>query len=214
MGTVLVTDTSSADSVATVAALVAAGHQIARCFPEGESDVPCAFVTSGRCPLDHDEVDVALDVRGNTRDRWYGREQGFVCALRAGIPAVVATNVDRDTPMWWASETVSVAGAAAAVTEALSTIPTAHVARRIAGAVVRAVSLTAPDDDVLAADAFVSGDGQLDLAVNVRHRPSTEVRAAVRAVANRIAHEHWPPLHIGSIVYSIIAPDERAGCAK
>lgn len=208
MGTVLVTDTSSADSAEAVTALVAAGHEIVRCFPAGASDVSCAYVATGRCPVDHDDVDVVLDVRIAAPGRLIDREQGVVCALRAGIPAVVATDTAWDNPLWQATTTVSVADAAAAVTAALSTIPIGLVARRVAAAVVSVVSLSAQDPKGLAADVVVVRDSVFDIAVNVRWRPPVEVRLAARSAADRVANEQSPPMHIGSIVYTVARNEE------
>jgi len=73
--------------------LVAAGHRIHRCFPDGKGSLGlrdgylCVGATTGSCPLDGG-IDVALIVRRPPAARLAASEGGVGCALRDGVPVV------------------------------------------------------------------------------------------------------------------------------
>lgn len=71
-------------------ALAAAGHDVVRCSPSGARQFPCVGLT-GRCPLDG-SVDVAVVVHDRPSTEVDAGEVGAICALRDGIPVVVAGN--------------------------------------------------------------------------------------------------------------------------
>lgn len=88
MKTLLLHDT--ADGGSTALALEAAGHTVVRCHPTGDRTLRCAGL-QGHCPMDG-TVDVAVVVHeapGTTIDPG---EAGGICALRDGVPLVVAGN--------------------------------------------------------------------------------------------------------------------------
>ena len=70
--------------------LRAAGHEVVRCHEPGLPLFPCVGLSDGACPLDGPRVDVAVTVRGHVRPSPALTEDGAVCALRAGIPLVMA----------------------------------------------------------------------------------------------------------------------------
>lgn len=73
--------------------LRAGGHDVVRCYDEGAGpSSPCVGLDRpGSCPLDVDGgVDVAVDVRPRGEPHPTPREAGVTCALRQGVPLVVA----------------------------------------------------------------------------------------------------------------------------
>jgi hypothetical protein len=88
------TDPRAADLAADQ--LRAAGHEVASCrTAPGSPAFPCAGLTRrGACPVeDARGVDVVLDVRRRPMPRPTPDEAGVTCALRRGVPLVVAGNV-------------------------------------------------------------------------------------------------------------------------
>jgi hypothetical protein len=71
-------------------ALAAAGHDIVRCDPTGSRPFPCVGL-SGRCPLDG-TVDVAVVIHDHPNTEIAPGEVGAICALRDGVPLVIAGN--------------------------------------------------------------------------------------------------------------------------
>lgn len=70
-------------------ALQHAGHQVAHCpAAEGAGD-GCQVLDGTNCELD-EHLDVVLSVRARPLDRVVRSEYGAVCALRRGVPLVVA----------------------------------------------------------------------------------------------------------------------------
>jgi hypothetical protein len=73
-----------------IAKLVATRHDTLRCHEPGEPAFPCnAFIEGRRCPLDVG-FDVVVTVRARPLQDPAPAETGVTCALRAGIPVVVA----------------------------------------------------------------------------------------------------------------------------
>jgi len=87
---VLVIESHPGAAAAATDALEAAGHRTTTCHPAGaEAAFPCrAVIDPADCPLD-DRPDVALLVRDRITEPG-AREQGASCAIRAGIPLVMA----------------------------------------------------------------------------------------------------------------------------
>lgn len=72
------------------AQLAAAGRQAHRCHDPGAAPFPCnAFIPGRGCPLDQG-VDVAVTIRARPLPNATGGETGVTCALRMGVPVVVA----------------------------------------------------------------------------------------------------------------------------
>jgi hypothetical protein len=86
MKALLVQDPALGDVVADV--LERAGHDVTRCGPSPNRRFPCRGVDGG-CPLDG-SVDVAVAVHSRSPGDLGLGEAGVVCALRDGIPVVVA----------------------------------------------------------------------------------------------------------------------------
>ncbi|HET7719874.1 MAG TPA: hypothetical protein VFK43_07910, partial [Acidimicrobiales bacterium] len=84
-----------ADERPVARALEDAGHEIRRCAPPGKPAFPCMGATassgapSHQCPLDG-TVDVAVVVHDRPSTTLAAGEAGVVCALRDGLPLVVA----------------------------------------------------------------------------------------------------------------------------
>jgi len=99
---VLEGERGAADQAA--AALAEAGHDVARCHDTGSAAFPCRGMLEGQeCPLESDQVDVALVVRGEPGDEPTAGEDGVRCALRRYIPLVVAGEVSRSPYTDWAA---------------------------------------------------------------------------------------------------------------
>jgi len=88
MRALLIHDLTPDDAVAAM--LETAGHEVVRCNPPGQTEFPCAGM-EGRCPLSA-PVDVAVLVHDRPSTDLAPGEAGAVCALRDGIPLVVAGN--------------------------------------------------------------------------------------------------------------------------
>src|SRR5437763_16926272 len=70
--------------------LATAGHRVLRCHEPGEPAFPCNALIEGRqCPLDVG-FDVALTARARSVPVPTPGEIGVVCAVRIGVPLVVA----------------------------------------------------------------------------------------------------------------------------
>jgi hypothetical protein len=82
------TDDWATEQVAT--ALIRSGHTVLRCHEPGEAAFPCnALIEGRRCPLD-EGFDVAITTRARSLPGPTTGEFGVVCALRQGVPLVVA----------------------------------------------------------------------------------------------------------------------------
>lgn len=86
MKALLLHDIGSDDPFA--AALRSAGHEVIRCAPPGRPGFPCDG-SKGACPLDA-TVDVAVVVHDRPSTDISPGEAGAVCALRDGVPLVLA----------------------------------------------------------------------------------------------------------------------------
>lgn len=82
---VLLIEAHPGDAEIAADRLAAAGHEVHRCYTDGDS--MCVAVTDGDCPLD-EGIDVALLARGRITPRPTATEGGATCALRAGVPLV------------------------------------------------------------------------------------------------------------------------------
>jgi hypothetical protein len=81
-------DITRDDAIADV--LVRAGYDVVRCAAPDEEVFPCAGA-GGSCPLDG-SVDVAVVVHDRPAVELSVGEVGVVCAMRDGIPVVLAGN--------------------------------------------------------------------------------------------------------------------------
>jgi hypothetical protein len=105
--------------------LRADGARVLQCHEPGEPAFPCNALIEGRtCPLDVG-FDVVLTVRGRPLPRPSEGEMGVVCALRTGVPLVVAGMATHNPYSPWAASVVerhgdlSIACAEAATTVVL-----------------------------------------------------------------------------------------------
>jgi hypothetical protein len=87
---VLVVESEPGAATSAIAELESAGHQVRRCHEPGAPAFPCVGLDPGRCPLEHDAIDVALTVRPRAHPRPSAFEDGITCALRRHLPVVVA----------------------------------------------------------------------------------------------------------------------------
>jgi hypothetical protein len=101
----LESDAHAADEAA--ARLRAAGHQVERCHEVGLPAFPCnGLLDGGECPLDRGPIEVALVVRSHPWPRPSTLEDGVVCALRRGVPLVVAGRALLNPYVDWAAAVV------------------------------------------------------------------------------------------------------------
>lgn len=87
---VLVVESEAGAASIAIAQLEAAGHRVERCHQPGTRAFPCAGLETGRCPMEHGAIDVALTVRPRPHPRPSPLEDGVTCALRRRVPVVVA----------------------------------------------------------------------------------------------------------------------------
>ncbi len=148
-----------------------AGYDVVRCAPAGHHGFPCDGAT-GRCPLDA-TVDVAVVVHDRPSNDIAPSEAGVVCALRDGVPLVVAGN-HAHSPF---------AGAAAAEAASIDDIPAA-CARATSTAAARASVVVSR---FAGTDATVERHGA---AVRVTIGPDAAERHAV--LAHQAARRLFP----------------------
>ena len=104
---VLVIESNARSATEVARDLRDAGHRVHTCFEAGMETFPCrALFSGGHCPLDAPGVDVALLVRAHPWPSPTARERGAICALRAGVPLVVAGQLVIDPFKRWAAERV------------------------------------------------------------------------------------------------------------
>jgi len=125
---VMESDRHVADSA--IWSLRRAGHEIVRCHEEDLGAFPCnALCDGGSCPVEDDRgVDVALTVRGHAYGRPTAYEDGVSCALRRGVPLVVAGVTAMNPFDKWTTVDASDAGVVEACEEA-STRPIERLAQ-------------------------------------------------------------------------------------
>lgn len=98
---VLLVESDPGVGAATSAALLAAGHVVRRCHPDGGS-FPCVGLTGHTCPL-VEGTDVAVVARAACAAAPTGSEDGVACALRAGLPVVqVGRSLEEPYQPWLA----------------------------------------------------------------------------------------------------------------
>ncbi|HZJ27086.1 MAG TPA: hypothetical protein VFF40_08780 [Acidimicrobiia bacterium] len=87
--------------------LEAAGHDVVRCHERDGAAFPCVGLDHhDRCPLNGTPVDVALTVRGDERWTTSELEDGVPCAIRSGVPLVVAGESGGSPYAPWTTATV------------------------------------------------------------------------------------------------------------
>jgi len=93
---VLVVESEPRAADVMIGQLEALGHQVRRCHePDAEEQsFPCVGLESGHCPLEEDEIDVVLTVRGHSHLSPTPLEDGITCALRRKVPIVIAGRTD------------------------------------------------------------------------------------------------------------------------
>jgi hypothetical protein len=93
---VLVVESEPRAADIAIVQLEGMGHRVKRCHePEaGEQSFPCIGLATGHCPLEEDEVDVALTVRGASHANPTALEDGITCALRRKVPVVISGRTD------------------------------------------------------------------------------------------------------------------------
>lgn len=89
-----------------VAHLEAIGHDVLRCTDHGEPLFPCKGLDQS-CPLDEAFVDAALVVRTRAWPRPTVFDRGVTCAIRQGIPVVLAGNTLLNPYDPWAAAVVA-----------------------------------------------------------------------------------------------------------
>jgi hypothetical protein len=177
----------SEPGVATVARaqLEAAGHHVLRCHDPG------------RCPLEHDEIDVVLTVRARATAQPTALEDGVTCALRRRVPVVMAgrTSPDPFTPF---PVTVAGLGTIVETCERAATGPQLGHERVALDALEQTLSLAGIPTDTASASVRRSGSG-LRIVLHVPGDAPQKVRdvAAVRVVgALREYDQHAPRIEI------------------
>ena len=94
------TETMREGAAAAAGDLVARGHRVLLCHPDGAAT--CVAMAGGRCPLERGGVDAAVVVHdGSSVAASLGR--GAQCAGRRGIPLVVGGDPANDPYAEWAS---------------------------------------------------------------------------------------------------------------
>ena len=84
----------------TITRLEQAGHSVSRCHDPNAAVFPCnGMVDGNQCPLDEDQVDVAVVVRDQGNPEPTASEDGVGCALRRHIPLVMVGQAD-SSPYW------------------------------------------------------------------------------------------------------------------
>jgi hypothetical protein len=112
--------------------LEGAGHAVVRCHEPDQPGFPCRAIGDPlACPLRDGVVDVAVTVRSAARETPSAGEDGVACALRAGVPLVVAGATAGSPFAEWATATAGFddvaqvcEGAASAPIERLGTSAT------------------------------------------------------------------------------------------
>jgi hypothetical protein len=100
--------------------LAGSNCEVLRCVEPGRPAFPCVGLRTGSCPLDAGgTVDVAVAVRSRAHPRPRLAELGAVCALRDGIPLVIAGSRALNPFEPWAAEMVDLHGVVAAVARQL-----------------------------------------------------------------------------------------------
>jgi hypothetical protein len=163
---VLLIESEAGDADRAADLLAAAGHQVARCHDRGAEAFPCYDLIEGRtCPLEQDDVDVALLVRREALALRTPHEDGVRCALRRYVPLALAGDV-RTSPYrdWAAAETDDVDQVVDVIARAVAAPLARHTdaARRSFAAVLEHCGF---DGTGAAAEVFRSGP---DLRVTLR----------------------------------------------
>lgn len=101
---VLLVESDPKSGLAVETRLEGAGHEVVRCTDAGAPSFPCAAVADGACPLD-EPTDAVVATRSRPHPRPTAGEAGVSCALREGVPLVVAGNQGLNPFAPWASVT-------------------------------------------------------------------------------------------------------------
>jgi hypothetical protein len=194
---VLVVESEPGAAAIASAQLEAAGHRVFRCHDAGARPFPCRGLNPGHCPLEENEIDVALTVRCRSNPRPTPFEDGVSCALRYRVPVVVAgrTAIDPFAPF-----PVAVAG----VDDVVETCERAASGPQVGheGIAVKALDQTLTLAEVPTEEATASvrrrGSG-LQITLHVPAETPQKVRdvAAVRVVGGVRGYDpHAPRIEI------------------
>ena len=183
-------DTGAAD--AAESRLRDAGHRVSRCHDAGEPAFPCKDLDGG-CPLDAEQVEVALLVRDADGAEPTPAEDGARCALRRHLPLVVSSASGTSPFDEWAAETVTDEAAAVAALERAHRAPLKRHSEVALEAFVDALGVAGVDADGATAEVTRTGT---DLRVELRLPREVETRvaetASVRAVGAVRAIDPFP----------------------
>ncbi len=181
---VLVVEADHRAAESAAEALRDAGHRVLRCSEPDEPAFPCAGLGGGECPLDASSVDVVLDVRGHPRSTTTMTETGVTCALRDGVPLVVAGR-SAFNPFELHAEAVVASTDPSTVVAACEQVVAEPLTRRSTAATEAArAALAATGEPAIEASAEVRRrGGVLDVRVELTHDVSDSV---VSAVANHV----------------------------
>lgn len=159
--------------------LEAAGHTITRCHDEGAPAFPCRAVIDGeRCPLESEDVQVAVAVRLQEEPAGHSPEEdGIRCALRHRVPVVLAGAAAESPYAEWAARSCDLDH----VVETVETVAESPLAQhsRAATRSFRAV-LAQHDFDPVPASATVTRSGR-DLKVTLSYPGDLDRRVAEMA---------------------------------
>lgn len=164
---ILLMETNPGDGDGIARELTSSGHEVSRCHDPGEAPFPCHALVDGEdCPLDHEDVQAAVLVRGagGPAGRSAG-EDGVRCALRRQIPVVLAGEAEGSTYRDWAVSTVPQSEQVVGEVEAAAAAPLVRH-QEAALRSLRAV-LMQHDLDATRAAATVHRDGS-DIVVSLR----------------------------------------------
>jgi hypothetical protein len=181
--------------------LAVGGFDVRRCHEPRSPSFPCAGIGPGVCPLDDGRVDVALDVRDHPWPQPTGHEAGVRCALREGVPLVVAGRSRANPFARWATIIVDGTGDAASACLSATKVALDRHVRAATDATLQVLAADGLDPVPVAVDASRVG-GDLHVRVTVDLPPAlhsiaaTRIGSALRAVdrrANRIEIEISDP---------------------
>lgn len=125
---ILLMETNPGDGDGIARELTSSGHEVSRCHDPDEAPFPChALVDGEECPLDHEDVQAAVLVRGSggPAGRSAG-EDGVRCALRRQIPVVLAGDAEGSAYRDWAISTVPTGDQILSEVEAAAAAPLAR----------------------------------------------------------------------------------------
>lgn len=119
---VLVVGTEAWAMDRAVRALQQAGHEVLRCPAADDPGLECGVLDGDACDLDG-RLDVVLSVRAHPLARVIRSEYGAVCALRRGVPLVLAGSGASSPFALFAMTSVDLDGDVVSACEAVAASP-------------------------------------------------------------------------------------------